>query len=323
MTPPAELACAVLSLAGDSRLVGAVRSLRAQSEAVEVVVVNSGGGDPAASLRAAGLEVPVVDHPSRLFPGEARNLGVDATEAPYLAFLAADCRAQPGWAAGRLAAHRSGAAAVASVITATSLTRRSESASLLLVFGRRLTSTPPHWRRHYSLSYERGLFERHGRFREDLRTGEDTDFNDRFCQEEEVAWAPTVVTAHAFPATPGALLSDQYRRGQLRALAERELGRISAPGIAAQSLAFLVPRLRTAIRARDRGERRILLRGWPLLLPGALAYAAGALSRPTAEGSGDSAAPVYAGSEAAVGAPSPSLSRTTAGEASGRPASSA
>ena len=38
----------------------------------------------------------------------ARNAGVVATSAPFVAFLAADCVAQPGWAAARLA-HRFGA----------------------------------------------------------------------------------------------------------------------------------------------------------------------------------------------------------------------
>jgi hypothetical protein len=38
--------------------------------------------------------------------GSARNIGIKATRAPYVAFLASDCRATQGWARKRLAAHR-------------------------------------------------------------------------------------------------------------------------------------------------------------------------------------------------------------------------
>ena len=57
MTP--ELACAVLSYREEPFLVEAVRSLGEQDEPVEIVVVNSGGGDPAAQMATAGIDVPV------------------------------------------------------------------------------------------------------------------------------------------------------------------------------------------------------------------------------------------------------------------------
>jgi hypothetical protein len=311
-----KLACAVLSLGGDARLVGAVRSLLDQSVPVEIVVVNSGGGDPARLLAAAQLEVPLFDHRGRLYPGGVRNLAIEATRAPYVAFLAADCRAAPGWAAGRLAAHRARAAAVASVMAVEESAGRCEYASLLLAYGRRLASTPPRWRVHYSLSYDRRLFERYGTFREDLRAGEDTEFNQRFAPHEKVVWAPQVRTLHVFPDTPERLLRDQFRRGQLRARAARERGRAAPARIALQSLTSLWRRLMTATRASDRVQRRRLVGAWPLLLPGALAYAAGALDWRRVSIGGDPSAED-------AGAASPSISRASAGEASGRPASRA
>jgi glycosyltransferase involved in cell wall biosynthesis len=275
-----ELACAVLCLGGDRRVVDAIRSLRKQSVPIELVVVNSGGGEPAAALRAAGIEVRLINHPERLFPGGARNLGICATTAPYLSFLAADCRAEPGWAEGRLRAHRAGAAAVATVMTAVSLETRSACASLLLAYGRRLTSTPPRRRRFYGLSYDRALFDRYGRFREDLRSGEDSEFNARFSGEARVAWVPEVRTAHICPTGPRALIHDQFRRGRLRATAERELGGPGRTAIAGRYLRQLAFRLRLARDTTDPPVRRALLRAWPLLLPGCLAYAAGALTSP-------------------------------------------
>lgn len=59
----------------------------------------------------------MITHPARLLPGAVRNLGIAATSAPYVSFLAADCRAERGWAAGRLAAHRAGAPAVSGIMS--------------------------------------------------------------------------------------------------------------------------------------------------------------------------------------------------------------
>src|SRR5437879_6998899 len=112
-----ELACVVLSLCNEPGLVAAVRSLLAQDTPAEIVVVNSGGGDPGATLREAGISIEVTTRHERLNPGAARNLGVAGTRAPYVAFLAADCIAEPGWVSGRLRGHRSGALAVASAVT--------------------------------------------------------------------------------------------------------------------------------------------------------------------------------------------------------------
>jgi hypothetical protein len=278
MSSGPDLACAVLSLGGDPRLVGAVRSLQEQSVKAEIVVVNSGGGSPEAALHSAGIDVPVVDHPVRLFPGGVRNLGIDATRAPYISFLAADCRAERGWVAGRLAAHRKGAAAVATVMSPLSLRTRSECASLLLVHPGRLAGTPPAYRRLHGLSYERSLFERYGRFREDLRAGEDSDFNSRLWDRERVVWSSDVRTAHHYPTTPWALLCDEYRRGQRRTIVERELRRMGTLGIVTRLFSRLPLRLRIALRTLDPVQRRKLLRSWPLLLPGAIVYAAGVLS---------------------------------------------
>ena len=103
-----DLAGVVIALGAPASAVDAVRSLLEQDPPVEVVVVNSGGGDMAARLREAGLDVPVVEREERLFAGAVRNLGIAATRAPYVGFLAADCRAAPGWSRHRLRAHRAG-----------------------------------------------------------------------------------------------------------------------------------------------------------------------------------------------------------------------
>lgn len=275
MTP--ELACAVLSYQDEPFLVEAVRSVLNQDVAIEVIVVNSGGGNVAEKLQAAGLDVPVCSFTQRLYPGAVRNIGIDRTHAPYVAFLAADCLAEPGWAAARLREHRAGAAAVASVLTNAYPASLTAWASLLLLHNRRLAVTKPRQQLHYSLSYARELFERFGRFREDLRVGEDTEFNARFSQHTHTVLALDAVTAHRYPTRLKTMLRDAFRRGRLQA---RTHGAIEGRRPSRLLVALRGPRnIQQALVVSQRSpQRATLLRAWPLAVAGGFAYSLGALT---------------------------------------------
>ena len=274
----AELACAVLSYRDEPFLVDAVRSVLAQDVGVEVVVVNSGGGEPARRLAGAGIDVPVHSVDERLYPGAVRNIGIGLTNAPYIAFLAADCLAMRGWAAARLRAHRGGADAVASPLTNADPSSSTAWASLLLQHNRRLAVTRPRHRLLYSLSYHRALFERFGLFREDLRAGEDTEFNARCERHARIVLAADALTAHRYPTATRAMLRDAYRRGGLQA---RMQGTIAGGG--AQRLRVAAAGPRNVVRSvvvslrSDGAERVMMLRALPLVVAGAAAYSAGAL----------------------------------------------
>jgi glycosyltransferase involved in cell wall biosynthesis len=280
MTP--ELACAVLSFRDEPGLIDAVRSLLRQSESVEVVVVNSGGGDPAGRLAAAGIDVPVVSHEQRLYPGAVRNIGIELTRAPYVAFLAADCVAEPGWAAGRLREHRAGAEAVASSLVNAFSDSTSAWASVLLLHNRLLDVNAPGKRLLYGLSYKRTLFERYGSFREDLRAGEDTEFNARFRSAATVVMSDDVRTAHRYPTEVSAMLKDAYRRGRLQAAMVGRItggphGRPRSVMVAMGGLRSVVRALRCLLRMPAPARAR-LFRSYPLVVLGGCVYAAGALS---------------------------------------------
>lgn len=283
MTP--ELACAVLSYRDEPYLVDAVRSVVDQDVPVEVVVVNSGGGDPGARLTAAGLQVPVYSFPERMYPGGARNVGIDATRAPYVAFLAADCLAEPGWAAARLREHRGGAAAVASPPANAYPESRAAWAAFLLLHNRRLAVNRPEQRLLYSLSYERSLFERFGRFRDDLRAGEDTELNTRLELEVPIVLAADARTAHRYPTRVRAMLRDAFQRGRLQASMQ---GAIEGRGPRRVRVATRGPRnvLRSLVVAtRTAGpDRARMLHAWPLVLVGGIVYTVGALTTPKAAG---------------------------------------
>jgi glycosyltransferase involved in cell wall biosynthesis len=273
----AELAVAVLALRGDPRLVDALRSLLDQDAEAELLVVNSGGGDAAGLVRDAGLDVPVVEREERLFPGGVRNLAIDATAAPYIAFLAADCLARRGWIDGRLRAHREGAGAVGSTLENAHAESSWANAAWLFHHHRLGPYASPSRRLLYGLSFERSVFDRHGCFREDLLAGEDTEFRDRLAGER-VEWAPEVRTAHRYPTDRSAALADARRRGGLAAaMLGRLRGRphrlsiaVGAPAQAARALA--------AVQRAPAAKRKDLRAAAPFVVPLAAAYAAGALS---------------------------------------------
>ena len=79
-------------------------SLRDQRPHVEheTIVVDAGGDDAVARCVRGFPEVQLVRSPGPLGPGAARNLGVRHSRAPLLAFLDADCAAEPGWLAAIL-----------------------------------------------------------------------------------------------------------------------------------------------------------------------------------------------------------------------------
>ena len=275
-----ELACVVLSLCNEPGLVAAVRSLLAQDTPAEIVVVNSGGGDPGATLREAGISIEVTTRHERLNPGAARNLGVAGTRAPYVAFLAADCIAEPGWVSGRLRGHRSGALAVASAVTNACPHSSCAWASYMLLFSRRApgSSVPARDRKLFGLSYARELFERFGLFREDMRTGEDEELNTRFSDVVPIMWAPDVRTAHRHPTRVKALILDQYVRGIRMARGKRQIvGRPQAWRIALYTLRDLPCHVKYVWRGIEPQHRSRIVGACLLMPPAALAYVSGAL----------------------------------------------
>jgi glycosyltransferase involved in cell wall biosynthesis len=272
-----ELACVVMSLGNPPSLVPAVRSLLDQDEPVEIVVVNSGGGDPAASLKVAGIDARVISHASLLWPGATRNEGILATRAPYLAFLAADCIAEPGWAAGRLARHRAGSLMVSSAVT--NLTARNlwSWVSHVALFSTRMPGLPASRAVHYGISYDRRLFDRFGIFREDLRVGEDSELNERLAGVP-VDWAPDVRASHAHPVSLRGLLGDQRARGGRMATGLRRLTGGDLRWRVARNAVARIPALaRAAWRGCLPGERAFVAAAVPFLLPAAASYALGAL----------------------------------------------
>ena len=72
----------------------------------EIILVDSSTDGTAEFVSAHYPEVHLITSPTRLFCGDARNLGMCAARAPIIAFIDADCYVESGWVNRVLEAHR-------------------------------------------------------------------------------------------------------------------------------------------------------------------------------------------------------------------------
>lgn len=209
---PSEPRIAVIVMTYGLRrsLADAVRSAQRQDTPAEIVVVHSGDGDAAAHLREAGINVRVLRSDQRLLPGATRNAGIAATRAPVVSFLADDCIAKPGALRERLKAHDSGARSVASALLCHEPSNPCALAAHLSLYTRRMPRAAPEVALKYGASYARTLFDEAGLFREDIESGEDTEFHQRLHEADKPIWRPEVRTTHRGVDTLGAFFSSQY-----------------------------------------------------------------------------------------------------------------
>jgi len=280
MREPA-LSVVVMGYRNESTIIDAVASVvdQAACDGSEVVVVTSGGDGSRAKVAASFPGVRVVESERRLLPGAARNAGVRATRGEHVAFLAADCVAEPGWVGARLSSHRAGHRAVAGAMTTRAGAGRAARASHYLLFGARLSGRPAGIVRFpdpaaHGISYARSLLAELGPFDETCLIGEDTDMARR-CAGEEIWFDPDVRTAHRGPASARALVRDEYRRAAHYARRERGAnGSRVHRAAAATEGQQLVRQLRATAHwaRRHGGEGWLSLTGIaPWLIAGALA----------------------------------------------------
>lgn len=277
MTPRPALTVVVMGYRNQETIGEALTSLVEQDspEPFEVVVVTSGGDRSAAVACETVPEIQVVDSPTRLMPGGARNAGVSIARGEIVAFLAADCLAEPGWVAARLRAHRAGHPVVAGAMTAAAPAGASASASHVALFCHRLPGRPAGEVGHpdaaaHGLSFDRAVLERLGPFDPELRVGEDTEVAQRLGAMGVPIWfEPAVRTAHRGPTSFTAMVRDHHRRGVTSAIAAGDSLRRTALHRAVPGYPVAVALVtRTTFRVawhNSRGERLMLVARIPWL----------------------------------------------------------
>lgn len=219
-TPP--LSVVVMGYRNRATIVDAVASVVGQRcvEPFEVLVVTSGDDGSAELVRERFPELMVIDTQHRLFAGAARNLGVATSTGEVVAFLAADCVAQPGWVSARLHAHGRGHVAVASAVTTAPPQRPAPWALHFDMYCYRLAGRPAgplaaNDPAAHGLSFNRALLERIGPFDETTLIGEDTDAAARVNETGADIWyEPSVVTAHRGPLRFSDVLREAHRRSE-------------------------------------------------------------------------------------------------------------
>ena len=202
----AQLAAIVIALGTPFPAVEAVRSLLCQSARLEVLVVSCGVG-MAKILSDHGIDVPVIESETIMSAGAAKNIGIKATAAPYVAFLGADCIVRPDWARRRSFFHLSGASTVGGAIENAYPNNASAWADHFVSWPRRTAG------RLRSLSYDRRLFQAYGLFREDLANDEEKEFHKRLPRHLRPVRKVNVPTMRCYPTGLRDLLSEQFSRG--------------------------------------------------------------------------------------------------------------
>ncbi|MDH3263696.1 MAG: glycosyltransferase, partial [Paracoccaceae bacterium] len=248
----ADLAVVVIGLGAPGELAEAVASIVAQDAAAEIVVVNSGGGDPEGVLAEHLDKVRLIAVEDRLFAGAARNIGIDASRARYVAFLASDCRALPGWVSGRLARHRAGALSVSTPVVPEGRAGLLPVAANRLRYWARSPGADPAFLAHFGRSYDRRLFHAAGYFPPGLRVAEDDALNRRVDRIAAPVWAPEVLTTHRDPEGLLGFLADARARGRRRADHPPFRAMAGRPGAAADLGAEMRRLLRAGWKALDR-----------------------------------------------------------------------
>ncbi|QQA44769.1 glycosyltransferase family 2 protein [Pelagovum pacificum] len=215
----APITAVVIGYRAPPDLATAVRSLVTQDEPAEIVVVNSGGGSPDRVLGELVDQVRLIAVEERLFVGAARNIGIDASTAPVVAFLASDCAAEPGWVSGRLVRHAT-APATGSAVIAHDPHNPASLVGSVWMHWRRWPNTEDEAHEPYGLSYDRWLFGSLGYFSSHLRVAEDTAFNRRVHQRFDIDWSPEIVTTHRYARSLPGIAWDIFKRGRRRAADE-------------------------------------------------------------------------------------------------------
>lgn len=221
----APIATVVLSMGAPRELRDAVASLLDGALVPEIVVVNSCGGDVMGRLGPYLDRVRIISTEGHLYPGAARNVGIDASHARFVSFLASDCTVGPENIAKRLDLHQKGARAVSGFVVPQDPASLTQTVASLLLHPNRHVDTQISQNTGYSLSLDRGIFRDFGYFPTAVRIGEDTALRRSIEAHVEIESDAQIFIRHAYPNDRAHLAED------IRARAERRVLSASFPAI--------------------------------------------------------------------------------------------
>ena len=265
----------------DATLPAVLAALKPQVvDGVEVLVVESSGGDSAHELAHSHPWLQVIDLPERTLPGAARNLAARAARGSRLAFLDADAVPASDWLAQLERGVAGDVVAVAGAVHNARPDSRVGTASHVLEFA----EWTPRRRRPQlhaascNMLVERSAFEESGGFCGDVWPGEDTILTVSWGRSNRLGYAPRAGVWHLNRTRLREMLRHQFRLGQaFVAICDRS--EFPHARFSHWPFLLLAPLLRIAALARGFAHDRTLLRqavaASPAIVAGLLAWTAG------------------------------------------------
>lgn len=236
-----------------STIVQCLRGLTCQKTEIpyEILVVDSSSDGTGELIASNFPTVKLIRIPQRAFPGQARNVGIEAARGEILAFTDADCIPEPLWLDKMIREHQAGSYGGVGGAVLNSLPFNPvawsgyllEFSERLPIFPRRLVDILP----TCNVSFERTVFERHGLFPTDLEASEDRTFSWRLvCSGQQLLFDPDIRVRHIFrPNLTGFLRHQMWLgRGSAKARIQRDLPQ---SWLAQHPLRWLTPVIRLAV----------------------------------------------------------------------------
>lgn len=257
-----------------------------RSDAVEVVVVDSGTDATADVVERRFPEVRLVRLATRHAPGAARNVGIAAARGALIGFVDSDCVAAPDWAERVLAAHGDPAPVIGGVIDLAPPRTALGTALYLCEFNQWLPGAPAGPMRDIPtccLSLKRSALERFGAFRAEGYCS-DTAFNWKLARAGAPPLLdPAIRVAQIMQPTARGFVRKQLMHGRAFArmrVAEERFSTLRRIAFAALSpLLPFVLGLRLLRRVRERAQPGLpLARSAPLVFAGLCLWSAGELA---------------------------------------------
>lgn len=248
----------------------------------EVIVVDSSEDRTPAIVSGHHSAVRLVRRDRRTDAGTARSIGIAEASGDMVAFIDADCTAEPGWLAGIDIARREGHKAVGgAILCANPPGQPAAWAGYLAEFREFIPERPRSLVDHLptaNIAYHRSLLERFGPFPGEFYPQEDLVFNRRLREGgQRILFDPSIRVRHRHRPSMGGFLRHQRRIGRATAAVLRRFGGhgafIARRPLLALLAAPLLPPLKFARTAAVffRYRRRKALRpalAWPLLALG-------------------------------------------------------
>jgi glycosyltransferase involved in cell wall biosynthesis len=213
-------------------IMACLNSLMKQEAApLEIIVVDSSTDDTAQIINRCFPTVKVRSIKQRIFPGPARNRGASMARGAIIAYIDADCVADPDWVRQIAAVHNEGHLVVGGAILVGNPSSRVAWAGHLGEFREFLPTGEPRPMIHIptcNLSYRRILFETFGGFPDAYYPQEDLLFNYLLNQRDIQIWFdPAIRVRHFCREKLNEYLSHQHRIGRVT---RSTLRRINMPG---------------------------------------------------------------------------------------------